>query len=584
MGYRFAEFVLDEGTRELRVGDREIVVQPRVFDLLVYLIEHHDRVVSKDELLESLWPGTVVVDSALHRVVSLARSALAEGGARDAIRTYARHGYRFCADVEARKEVSEAADASATLERARRAFASRSWAEALRAFGESDRREALQAHDLERWAQAAQWEGDAARAIGPLERAVAAHLASGDRRGGARAALLLSQIQFERLDLPVAKGWLKRAQKLLDDNTACRELGLAHYTAARLALVEGPLDASLAHADRARALGLELGDPDIEALGLAYRGHALLSLGHIEAGVETLDEAAAAALAGEMSPWAVSLVYCSVIWACRNRGDWDRASQWTEQFTRWCERSGLTAFPGTCRLHRAEVLGIRGELAEAEKEINEAKALLATWAPWAEGDAYRVLGDLRLSLGDVVGAELAFRRAHELGWDPQPGYAMLRLASGDPDAALRGLESALLDASWANRERRGLLLANLAIAAALAGCAERARGALAELEENPQLWSATAIEAVVMRARAEVASIEGRIEPACAALRDAANIWRRIGSPLNVAITQQRLGDLLIASGDTSAAELELGSAEAAFRKLALRELAEQCAARRNSH
>jgi DNA-binding winged helix-turn-helix (wHTH) protein len=62
------------------------------------LLHHRERVVAKDELLDVLWPGVIVVDSALQRVVSLARSTLREGGAEGAIRTHARHGYRICAD------------------------------------------------------------------------------------------------------------------------------------------------------------------------------------------------------------------------------------------------------------------------------------------------------------------------------------------------------------------------------------------------------------------------------------------------------------------------------------------------------
>jgi len=574
MTYVFEGFALDIERRELRLGEREIVVQPLVFDFLKYLIEHRDRVVGKDELLESLWPGTVVVDGALQRVVSLTRSALSQGDARDSIRTYAKRGYRFCAKVEPKPETeTQTLPELGMLHRAREAFAEHAWNEAMTAFAASDRQAPLMGSDLERWARSAQWVGNSAEAIGPLERAITAYSARGDRQGAARTALLLSQIQFERLDLPVAKGWLKRARSYIDETTLSLELGLFHFAASRLALVEGAIDDSLAHADRAHEIGLELDDADLEGLGLAYRGHALLSLGRIEAGVDTLDEAAAAALAGDMSPWAASLVYCSVIWACRNRGDWDRAARWTEQFTRWCERSGLTAFPGTCRLHRAEVLSIRGELVEAEREINESRTLLADWAPWAEGDAYRVLGDLRLTRGDLDGAEEAFRHAHELGWDPQPGLAMLQMASGEADAAVRGLESSLDDGTWANNERRGTLLASLAIAAVGAGDEERAGAALDELESRPELWSATAIEALVARARAEVAHLGHRTHMACRELRNALAIWRRVGSPINVAITQLRLSDLLLDAGDTHAAELERSSANAALRRLGISEI-----------
>ena len=78
--YRFGPCELDEARRSLSAHGREIKLQPRVFDLLCYLVRHRERVVSKDELLDTLWPGTIVVDNALQRVVSLARAALAEVG------------------------------------------------------------------------------------------------------------------------------------------------------------------------------------------------------------------------------------------------------------------------------------------------------------------------------------------------------------------------------------------------------------------------------------------------------------------------------------------------------------------------
>lgn len=566
--YKFADFEIDEERRELRLGRRELSLQPRVFDLLAYLIRHRDRVVGKDELLEALWPGTIVVDGALQRVVSLARSALAEGGAKDAIRTYARRGYRFSADTDTDGAAQPGEETSPALERARSAFAANDWDSAIEAFRNADREHALGGADLERLARAAQWIGNAADSIGPLERAIAAYLSQGDRRGAARAALLLSAVQFERLEIPVAKGWLKRAQSLVSENEPCRELGLMHYTAARLALLDGALEASLAHAEHVQSLGVSLADPDLEALGLAYRGHALLSLSEIERGVDALDEAAAAALAGNLTSWVASLVYCSVIWACRNRGDWDRAASWTDQFTRWCERSGLTAFPGTCRLHRAEVLSVRGEIGEAEKEIEESTELLSVWAPWAEGDAYRVLGDLRLAQGELDAAEAAYRKAHALGWDPQPGHSMLQMAQGRPAEAVRSLERALVDRNWANSERRGLLLADLMIAAAAAGELERSRSALAELQEHPELWSGTSVEAVMLHGRAELALREGRSGEAIDVLRAAVKIWRTTGSAFQAATMQLRLAEALLAAGEASAAELELSAVEAAFEKM----------------
>ena len=97
--YRFGPFELNVGARELRRGPDEIPVQPQVFALLSYLIEHRDRVVGKAELLGRLWPDAVVLEASLQRSVSQARTALGDED-HAFVRTFSRHGYRFVGTVE----------------------------------------------------------------------------------------------------------------------------------------------------------------------------------------------------------------------------------------------------------------------------------------------------------------------------------------------------------------------------------------------------------------------------------------------------------------------------------------------------
>jgi pimeloyl-ACP methyl ester carboxylesterase/DNA-binding winged helix-turn-helix (wHTH) protein len=96
--YRFDGFELDTDVRELRAGGHVRALQPQALAVLEYLIRHRQRAVSKQELLEALWPDAVVGEGSVQRAVSLARAALDDDGAR--IRTIARHGYRFVAEVE----------------------------------------------------------------------------------------------------------------------------------------------------------------------------------------------------------------------------------------------------------------------------------------------------------------------------------------------------------------------------------------------------------------------------------------------------------------------------------------------------
>jgi len=98
MTIAFDEFELDPARRELRVDGKARPLQPQVFDLLLYLVENHERVVPKRELLETLWPDTIVTESSIQRGVSLARSALGERGP-ELIQTFPRQGYRFVGKI-----------------------------------------------------------------------------------------------------------------------------------------------------------------------------------------------------------------------------------------------------------------------------------------------------------------------------------------------------------------------------------------------------------------------------------------------------------------------------------------------------
>jgi len=75
-------------------------LEPQVFDLVVYLVQHRDRVVSKDDLLQAVWGGRIVSDSALTTRIKAARQALGDDGERqDLIRTFPRRGVRFVAEI-----------------------------------------------------------------------------------------------------------------------------------------------------------------------------------------------------------------------------------------------------------------------------------------------------------------------------------------------------------------------------------------------------------------------------------------------------------------------------------------------------
>src|ERR1700735_2232754 len=98
--FLFADHTLDTDRRELRCGLQAVAVEPQVFDLLVYLVQNRDRVVSKDDLIASVWKGGIVSESTLTSRINATRTAIGDNGKdQKLIRTVARKGLRFVATV-----------------------------------------------------------------------------------------------------------------------------------------------------------------------------------------------------------------------------------------------------------------------------------------------------------------------------------------------------------------------------------------------------------------------------------------------------------------------------------------------------
>jgi DNA-binding winged helix-turn-helix (wHTH) protein/Flp pilus assembly protein TadD len=106
--YLFDDFVLDLDRRELRRGATSIAIEPQVFDLLEYLIRHRERVVSRDELIGSIWGRRIVSESALNTRLSAVRSAIGDSGTEQRlIRTLPRKGVRFVGEVREERGAAE---------------------------------------------------------------------------------------------------------------------------------------------------------------------------------------------------------------------------------------------------------------------------------------------------------------------------------------------------------------------------------------------------------------------------------------------------------------------------------------------
>ena len=101
MIFAFGDFELDESLYQLRRKGEVVRLEPKVFDVLAYLVRRRERVVAKDELLAQLWPGEFVSDTVLPRCITAARKAVGDDpAAQKVIQTVHGRGYRFVAALE----------------------------------------------------------------------------------------------------------------------------------------------------------------------------------------------------------------------------------------------------------------------------------------------------------------------------------------------------------------------------------------------------------------------------------------------------------------------------------------------------
>src|SRR5580765_7066682 len=100
--YQFTDFEIDLSQQELRRLGKAVHIEPQVFDLIVHLVRNHDRIVSKDELIETIWNGRIISEAALSSRINGARRALGDNGNDQAlIRTLHKRGFRFVGSVQA---------------------------------------------------------------------------------------------------------------------------------------------------------------------------------------------------------------------------------------------------------------------------------------------------------------------------------------------------------------------------------------------------------------------------------------------------------------------------------------------------
>jgi class 3 adenylate cyclase len=457
------------------------------------------------------------------------------------------------------------------LDAARAAALQHAWRDAYDAYSSAERKD-LTPEDLERFAEAAWWMGRLEQAINLRERSYAGFAGAGETLNAARLALVLSWDHSGRGAFSVAQGWFANAERLLKGQPESAEHGVLSLTRGIDMMFSGEsLSEAIANFDVAYELGGRFGDRDTQVMALVGKGRALVKGGEVEQGLALMDEASAAAVCGELRPYSTGLVYCITISSCQDLGDYRRAAEWTEVANRWCDQLDVSGFPGACRIHRAEIMRLRGDLVGAEKQAMEACEELHDFQRSITAGGYYEIGEIRRRLGDFAAAEEAYRKADELGRDPQPGVALLRLAEGKIDVAVAGITRTLREMKEA-LPRLQRLPAQVEIAVAAADLSS-ARSALAELEQIVDSYKiggrrSPAFDATIHVATGQIKLAENDADAAARCLQLARNEWEEVGAPYETAQGRMLLGIAFRRQGDEHAATAEFEAALATFERL----------------
>lgn len=458
------------------------------------------------------------------------------------------------------------------VDRGRVAFSRARWAEAYDQLAAADRDGQIAAADLARLATASVLLGDEAQGCDTLGRAFHAYLETGNVEEAASCAFWAGMLLLSHGHPEQGAGWLAKARRAADEGPADAVIyGYLSLPAAIQALRAGDFPRALEGYSAALEVGERWHDPDLLALARLGLGSTRVGLGEVAAGNALLDEVMAGVTAGEISQISAGIVYCTVIHVCRESFDLRRAREWTAALTRWCEQQpDLVPFRGECLANRAYVMMTHGDWTDALTEVDRAVERLSDppgqpelgWAIYHRAEILRVLGE-------DVDADEAYRRANQLGWDPQPGLALLRVRQGRTEEAVAAVRRAL-DATGQKPTRSGVLPAVVEVTLA-AGDVTAARQAVDELTEIAAQLDSTWLFAVSAQAAGAVQLAEGAADDALGTLRRAWTSWQALAVPYEAARTRVLMGQAYRALGDENAAQLELDAARWTFSQLGAR-------------
>ncbi|MCC7438867.1 MAG: tetratricopeptide repeat protein [Armatimonadetes bacterium] len=478
------------------------------------------------------------------------------------------------------------ADYISHLNAGNRAFSQGEWELAADCFGKAlGHQETTEA--LEAIAAATYFLNDATATIAARERAYALHHEANNHQGMARVAGLVANDYGEfRGDFAIAIGWLSRGLRAIEKCGPCREAGFLTMLQAHVALLiqKDPTEAIL-YADSALRYGRTFDAPDIEMLALALRGLALVSQGEPAEGMRLLDEATAAAIAGETDDInAIGSTCCYLIAACERIRDYDRAAQWCIRISKFSSRWRMASVFGSCRTQYASILMTQGRWEEAEQELMNAATMLRECRPGQVAACTVRIGELRRRQGRFAEAEALFAEtsSHPLS---MMGRAAIQLHNSNPIGAIGLIERYLRRVPLTDRIERVSGLELLLRAQLAAGNGQEAKHTLAELREIASRFNTLPLHAAIHAADGAVAGATGNLREALLHLEDAIDLYDRTPMPFEGGCARIELAHLLYQLGDHTRAGEEARAAEQSLQRLgALRDAERATALISTSH
>jgi ATP/maltotriose-dependent transcriptional regulator MalT len=407
------------------------------------------------------------------------------------------------------------------------------------------------------------WLGELETSLHHRSRAFGIYHEQGDLCRAARAALWLAMGYISGYgNAAVANGWLQRAERLLDEAGPCSERGW--FEQLRGKMTPDPA-ATARHAHQAVEIARRHRDADLEVWALSEEGRALVAMGRVDEGMAMLDEAVAAATAGDAHDLLiVGNTYCNMLSACDRAADFARAVQWchvVDEFTRRHHSPPVFAY---CRVIYSGILIATGRWDEAEEELKTALrtvehaypqekvhslsrlALLCVRRGRLEEAAQLLTGLethglaaeasalLHLARGEAALAGALLERRIEAIGDGLPAVPLLRLlvdaklSTGEVDAA-KSVTSRLL--AIADRSNRPPIraMAFLAVARVRFACDEASQ---VEFERASSLFDelGMAFEAAITRLEWARALTATDREIACEDARWALSTFERLGA------------------------------------------------------